>query len=272
MVVSARMRIGTSGYSYKDWTGPFYPDGTRPKDMLALYAARFGTVELNFSYYRQPDPQQLEGMAAAARQANPAFTFAVKAHRTLTHEIGAGWRREAARFREAVAGLQARDALGAVLVQFPHSFHYTVQNRRHLDALLGAFEGLPCACEFRSPEWLRDRVYSGLRARRAALVAVDEPALDGLLPPLAMPTGPLGYVRFHGRNETNWWRGDSASRYDYLYTEDEIAEWLPRFETLSAAGPVFVYFNNHWRGQAPRNAEMLRRMVGLTGGDAADGG
>ncbi len=262
MAHPATVRIGTSGYSFQDWKGRFYPRDLAQRDMLAFYAQRFDTVELNFSYYRQPDPSQLEKMAAAAAATNPQFAFSVKAYKGLTHEITPSWREEADRFRDGVAPLHDQDRLYAALVQFPYSFHYTVQNRRHLDALVRALEGLPVACEFRSREWLNERVYHGLRARGVALVAVDEPRLRGLLPPVAVPTASLAYVRFHGRNQDNWWRGDSASRYDYLYAEDELREWLPRIAALTAAArSVVVYFNNHWRGQATQNAHDLQGLL-----------
>jgi uncharacterized protein YecE (DUF72 family) len=256
------IHIGTSGYSYKDWKGPFYPEKTRPQEMLGLYAGRFDTVELNFSYYRQPDPRQLERMAASAGAAKADFTFSIKAYKGMTHEITPDWPAAARQFREATLALAEAKRLAAVLLQFPYSFHYTVQNRRHLDALTQRLEGLPLACEFRCREWLTERVYEGLRERNVALVAVDEPQLDGLLPPVAVPTADLAYVRFHGRNQENWWRGDSASRYDYLYAEEELREWLPKISSLAAAAKtVFIYFNNHWRGQAAENAHDLRQLL-----------
>ncbi len=256
------VQIGTAGYSYKDWKGPFYPEDCKPGDMLGVYASRFATTELNFTYYRQPETRQLARMAATAGAQNEAFTFSIKAFRGLTHEITPAWEDEAQRFRDAVQTLADTGRLGAVLVQFPYAFHYTVQNRQHMDRLLRRLEGLPLACEFRSREWLGDRVYEGLRARNVALVAVDEPQLRGLLPPVAVPTADIGYVRLHGRNQNNWWQGDNASRYDYLYSEDELGEWLPRIETIcESARTVFVYFNNHWRGQAAENAEQFRRLI-----------
>ena len=256
------IRIGTSGYSYKDWCGPVYPAGARPGDMLSLYAQQFDTVELNFSYYRQPDPQQLAKMAQTVSDVNPAFTFSVKAFKGLTHEIGPTWHEDAAVFRDALSALADNARLAAVLMQFPHSFHYTVQNRKHLDAVSRALEGVPLACEFRCAEWLTNRVYEGLCARGVALVAVDEPALDGLLPPVCIPTSGTAYLRFHGRNKENWWRGDNASRYDYLYSEDELREWIPKLVSLGGTVTnAFIYFNNHWRGQAVQNARMFREMV-----------
>jgi uncharacterized protein YecE (DUF72 family) len=261
-VGDATLLVGTSGYSYADWKGPFYPASCRQEEMLGLYAARFDTVELNFSYYRQPTAKQLSGISDAAAAVNPAFTFSVKAYKGITHEVAAGWEEEAAIFREAAEALRERGRLAAVLLQFPFSFHYTADNRRHLDRALRLLAPLPCACEFRSREWFIERVYDGLRARGAALAAVDEPQLDGLPPPLAIPTGPLGYIRFHGRNAANWWRGDNASRYDYLYSDEELRGWLPKAAELArAATTVVAYFNNHWNGQAAANAARFRELL-----------
>jgi uncharacterized protein YecE (DUF72 family) len=261
-VGAAPVIVGTSGYSYADWKGSFYPASCRQEEMLSLYAARFNTVELNFSYYRQPTARQLAGIADAAAAVNPVFTFSVKAFKGITHEVATGWEEEATTFREAAGALQERGLLTAVLLQFPFSFHYTADNRRHLDRALKLLTPLPCACEFRSREWFTERVFDGLRARGAALAAVDEPRLDGLPPPVAVPIGSIGYVRFHGRNAANWWRGDNASRYDYLYSDEEMRGWLPKVAGLAkAATTVVAYFNNHWNGQAAVNAARFTELL-----------
>ncbi len=275
---AARLVVGTSGYAYKDWIGPFYAEGTKSAGMLAAYAAGFDAVELNFSYYKMPDADGLAKMAAEAAAVNPRFAFAVKAHRTLTHEIAASWRADADAFKEALAGLRGaggtstgaggQDRLAAVLAQFPFSFHYTIQNRRHLAALLERWNGLPMAVEFRNAEWLKERVVDELRARDVALVGVDEPDLEGLLPRRVWPGASLGYVRFHGRNRDNWWRGDNASRYDYEYSEAELREWLPRLaELMVFAQRTVAFFNNHWKGKATKNAAMLRTLLNSGTGD-----
>ncbi|MCL2001442.1 MAG: DUF72 domain-containing protein [Planctomycetes bacterium] len=256
--------VGASGYSYKDWVGPFYPEETRPGGMLAYYAARFDAVELNYTYYRMPDAETLVKLAREAAAVNPRFLFAVKAHRTLTHEISANWQAGADAFKDALAGLRTNgaDRLVAVLVQFPFSCHYTIQNRRHLAALLKRWSGLPVAVEFRNVEWLKGRVMDELRARDVALVGVDEPDLEGLFPRRVWPGWRLGYVRFPGRTRDNWWRGDNASRYDYEYSEAELREWLPRLTELMAfSRRTVAFFNNHWQGKATRNADMLRQLL-----------
>ena len=142
--------IGTSGYSYKDWKGVFYPESCKPDVMLAYYARHFDTVELNFSYYRQPEPGQLRKLAAEAGAINPGFKFALKAYRGMTHDRGQGSMDDARVFHNAAQALDEQGRLAAVLLQFPHSFHYTTQNRQYLGALLVTLEGLPLACEFRS--------------------------------------------------------------------------------------------------------------------------
>ncbi|MFW5798068.1 MAG: DUF72 domain-containing protein [Planctomycetota bacterium] len=260
--MSRVIQVGTSGFSYKDWKGPFYPDDCRQGDMLSYYAGVFDTVELNFSYYRLPEPGQMDSMAETVGAVNPGFTFSIKAYRGMTHEITPEWTEQARLFRRAVGHLDEVGRLAAVLMQFPYSFHYTVQNRKHLDRLIGSLEGLPLACEFRNREWMQQRVTDGLSRRGVAMVAVDEPQLDGLLPPTVISTAPLGYVRFHGRNRENWWQGDNTSRYDYLYSGSELAEWVPKVESLAeSTRRTVIYFNNHWRGQAAENAQQLRGMV-----------
>jgi uncharacterized protein YecE (DUF72 family) len=258
--------IGTSGFSYSDWVGPVYPPGTPAKDFLRLYAREFPMTELNFSFYRQPDPRTMERMVHATPD---AFSFAVKAYRGLTHEAG-DLAAEIKAFRAGIAPLHEAARLCAVLLQFPHSFHYTPPSRKRLDALCGMLEGYPLAAEFRNDEWDRDSVHNGLRKRNVALVNVDEPDLPGLIKPSAVVTAGHAYVRFHGRNAANWWSGDNVTRYDYLYNDRELEEWLPRIRALmEKAQKVLVAFNNHFRGQAVKNARRLREMAGGGGDERA---
>ena len=144
--------VGTSGYSYAEWTAAgFYPPGMKQRDMIAFYARRFPAVELNFTWYQMPKADALDRMR---RQVPPSFCFAVKLNRTLTHEVSPdGWRGDARRFREGVAPLVQSGQLGAVLVQLPPSFHRSPDHRRYLAALLDALDGLPLAVEFRHASW-----------------------------------------------------------------------------------------------------------------------
>ena len=263
--LKTRVLVGTSGYSYDDWVGPFYPEGTSRQDFLSLYSRQFPVVELNFSFYRQPSPRMLERMLSVA---GPGFSFALKAHRSMTHEIGESWEKDVEAFKAGVRPMAEAGQLAAVLLQFPYSFHYTPESRSRLSELCARLEGLPLAVEFRKREWLQESVYQGLRERGASLVSVDEPALPQLLPPLTETTGSLGYVRFHGRNKAQWWTGNNASRYNYLYNAGELQEWVQRIKLIMEKVPLLlVFFNNHWRGNAAQNARQMRELLeeaGLT--------
>lgn len=251
--------IGTSGFSYKDWVGPVYPAGTPAKNYLSLYEKEFNFTELNFSYYRQPDPRTLDRMVYIT---DDNFMFAIKAHKSITHEISPSLDSDVKEFKEGIRPLVSAAKLAAILVQFPYSFHYTADARKHLLAMCKAFEGFPAAVEFRNDEWQRESVYKGFEDHGITLVNVDEPDLPKLPKPTALVTAPTAYVRFHGRNSSQWWTGDNASRYDYSYTDEELSEWVPQIKTMAEkASRVIVAFNNHWKGQAVTNAKRIREII-----------
>jgi uncharacterized protein YecE (DUF72 family) len=252
--------IGTSGYSYNDWVGPFYPPGTKQSDFLKIYAQEFALTELNFTYYRQPEQSMTRRMAAVTPN---NFLFSIKAHKTLTHETaGLSMASEAATFINGIEPIVDAGKLGAVMLQFPYSFHYTDENRRYLDAVCAQLGNLPLAVEFRNAYWQKESVYRGLSQRNITTVNVDEPQLPKLLKPAEVVTSPAGYVRFHGRNEANWWSGDNVTRYDYLYNDNELKEWIPRLRRMMEKVKVLmIVFNNHSKGQAIQNARRLRALL-----------
>lgn len=260
MTLRDKILVGTSGYSYRDWVGPVYPEGTRQSEYLRLYAGMFPVVELNFSFYRQPEPAMLDRML---KTSEGKLGFAVKAFRELTHDVSPKrFEAVADEFRAGIRPLETADKLESVLLQFPYSFHYTPPNREYLAKLADRMAGLPLAVEFRNSEWFHERVFEGLRQFKLALVSVDEPKLPKLPPPVAEVTAPLGYVRMHGRNAEKWWDGDNQTRYDYTYSDDELREWLPRIASIAEqASQLLVFFNNHWRGQAAENAKRLMELI-----------
>jgi uncharacterized protein YecE (DUF72 family) len=258
-----RLWVGTSGYSYAEWTDAgFYPPGTKSGNMLPLYARNFLITELNFTWYQMPKAQALERMH---QQAPDGFRFAAKLTRTLTHEIDPDqWRGQAARYRDGIAPLVQARKLMSVLLQFPPSFVRAPQNRRYLAELLDELEGLPLAVEFRHVSWATDRVFAELERRRTTLVAVDEPDLPGLFPRLDIVTNPaLFYIRFHGRNANGWRSGNMQKQFDYDYGDTELRKWMDvriaKMAQRAAAGVIF--FNNHVRAQAPRNAVRLIQLL-----------
>lgn len=255
--------VGTSGYSYLEWVeSGFYPEGTKSAKMLPLYSQRFRITELNHTWYQTPKPDAMERRIA---QAPEGFLFAAKVTRNLTHEVEPElWRRRAKEFRAGVAPLAQSGRLAALLIQLPPSFTRTLENRRYLGNLMGEMEGLPLAIEFRHRSWADDHVFAELEKRRITLVAVDAPPLPDLFPPLAVVTNPaFFYVRFHGRNAAGWRSGNMQRQFDYGYAEAELAEWLETrigvMARATAAG--FIFFNNHVRAQAPRDALALARLL-----------
>lgn len=274
-----RIVIGTSGYSYKDWVGPYYPPRTAARDYLPHYARDFEITELNFSYYRMPEADML---ARLVEKTPAGFRFVVKAHRSMTHDRTAGSLDDARRFTDALSALSRPDRLAGVLLQFPYSFHYTRENRRYLgrmcDSLAGAAPGAgggtgndagpadaapPLFIEYRNAEWQRPSVYEEMRERGLALVLTDMPRLRGLPAPGTVATADRAYLRFHGRNAAQWWKGDNRSRYDYLYSEAELTEWIAPIRAVAdGVRELIVMFNNHANAQAVANAKALIGLLG----------
>jgi len=254
-----QLLVGTSGYSYPEWvTAGFYPPGTQPARMLEAYARVFPVTELNYTWYRMPAADSVERMR---RKVPENFRFAAKLTRTLTHEIEPDqWRAQAAAYRAGIAPLRQARQLAAVLVQFPPFFRREREQRLYLAALLDELQGLPLAVEFRHASWVSERVFDELARRRVTLVAVDVPGLPGLFPPLDVVThSDLFYIRFHGRNARGWRSGDMQKQFDYDYSEAELNEWVTgQIEKMVQQARLgLIFFNNHVRAQAPRNAGQL---------------
>ncbi|MBN1962140.1 MAG: DUF72 domain-containing protein [Deltaproteobacteria bacterium] len=255
--------VGTSGYSYPEWVDAgIYPPGTKSARMLPLYARDFAVTELNYTWYQMPRAEAIERQRALVP---PIFKFCAKLTRTMTHEIDAKtWQNEAAKYRHGIAPLLQSRQLLAILIQFSAGFERSTKNRNYLSALLEELQGLPLAVEFRNASWANGKVFTELERRQVTLVSVDEPSLPGLFPSLDIVSNPeLFYVRFHGRNAKGWGSGKMAQQFDYNYSDDELAKWLEeklqRMITLAKNGVLF--FNNHVRGQAPRNAQQLVKLL-----------
>jgi uncharacterized protein YecE (DUF72 family) len=259
------LHIGTSGFSYDDWVGPFYPQGLNKREFLRFYAQEFSTCELNFTYYRIPDARTLEAMAAKTPD---LFVFTLKANREMTHERE-DTEAATAQFVAALDPLIQAEKLGCILVQFPWGFKNTPQNCDYLklcrDRLVDPRTGkmLPAVVEFRNREWITDEAFELLRKLNLGFCCVDQPRFRSLIPPIARATGNVAYVRFHGRNAAKWWRHDEAwERYDYSYREEELREWVPKIQKLdSETQDTYVFANNHWQGQAVDTARQMGMLL-----------
>lgn len=250
--------FGTSGFSYNDWVGNFYPRGMPRREWLSYYAREFNALELNFTFYALPKLSVLEAMIDKTGE---GFLFSVKANQDMTHQR----QHNEGVFPAFVYMLQPfieADKLGCVLAQFPYSFGFSRQNWDYLESFRERLGDLPVVVEFRNAQWLRPEVFDWLSRRNLGFCCVDEPQLPKLLPPLAEVTSNIGYVRFHGRNAAKWWQHEHAyERYDYTYSAEELKDWLPKIGKLnSLAERTFIFANNHWRGQAIGTIRQLRLM------------
>jgi len=260
---ACRWRVGTSGYSYAEWIDAgFYPPGTPSGRMLPVYAERFSATELNYTWYQMPNAPSVERMS---RRAPAGFRFAAKLTRTLTHEVDPGqWRGQATRYRDGIAPLVQARQLAAVLVQLPPGFDRAPGHRRYLAELLDELAGLPLAVEFRHASWNTDRVFAELERRGVTLVTVDAPTLPGLFPCLDVVTNPgLLYWRLHGRNARGWRSGNMQQQFDYDYADAELRALAegPMIRMTARARRGLVFFNNHVRAQAPKNAARLVQIL-----------
>lgn len=233
----------------------FYPPDLPKEKWLEYYAEHFDFCELNFSYYRMPTEKQMENFLKYP------LRFAIKGHKSLTHDrVETPQARED--FLKSVSILNQDGHLGAVLLQFPYSFSYLPGNRKYLSILLEDLASLPLVVEFRNPGWIKDSVFAELKQRGWGISMLDSPRIKGGMPAYEAVTSDIAYLRFHGRNDENWWKGNNVSRYDYEYSQEELEEWLPKIADMARqAKTTYVSFNNHARGQAIKNANQLSTIL-----------
>ena len=258
---TSRILIGPAGWSYPDWFGYVYPTA-RSKDFheTTYLSEFFDTIEINTSFYHPLRPEHaatwLERVAA-----NPAFLFTAKLWQKFTHEPSATTDDEKA-VRAGFDILQKAGRLGAVLLQFPFSFHSTKETISYLAALLNRFADYPLAVELRHASWQSSETLSVLRQHHAAFCNIDQPVIGRSREPSAESTSSVGYVRLHGRRYDTWFTDDPASpaheRYNYLYSAEELDPWVCRIRNIAKHSPnTFVVTNNHFQGKAVVNALQL---------------
>ena len=257
------LHIGTCGFSYRDWIGPFYPKGTRSLDMLPFYSQRFDCVEIDSTYYAIPKPQLFESMD---RRTPDGFRFTVKAPGSITH-LPADQTPSSAdgrAFAEALEPIRDAGKLAAVLAQFPHAFRPGAAALERLRWLREQWPALALIAEFRHRSWQSDATFAHLRELDVGWCNVDEPGFATLVRPGSEVTSSIGYIRFHGRNYDRWWRQEREphERYDYAYSDAELTDWLPRIAAVEEQSKdAYVFFNNHHLGKAAINAQQLAAML-----------
>lgn len=240
--------LGTSGFSYDEWKGLFYPADLPKDDYLRYYSLFFPFVELDFSYYRMPEGWRLERMAESTPT---GFLFAIKAHRSLTHDIDRDWPAAAAEFRAAISARPFHERLAAIVLQFPAGFRYDGVNRIYLGELIEELTGFPLCVEFRNTEWNGGRVTEEADRRGIAIVAVDPP----FGPRVFRTSGPFSYLRFHG---------GYADVQGYSYSDAELNYWVPAvLEAEKKAQIVLAAFNNHRGGKSIHDARRFKELLDI---------
>jgi len=246
--ILASLVMGTSGWSYKEWVGPFYPKAAK---MFSYYARFFNTAEINSTFYRYPSGASIYGLYRASPK---GFVFSAKLPRLITHEKrldpALKVENDLLRFLELLNPLKASGKLGCLLIQLPPSFVYE-RDHENLETFLQMLpKGYEFAAEFRDHSWMRNVTWELLRRHNVAYCIVDEP----LLPPEVHLTADFAYFRWHGRGTRPW--------YDYRYSREELEEWVPRVEnTRNKVDKIYGYFNNHYHGYAVENCIEILEML-----------
>jgi uncharacterized protein YecE (DUF72 family) len=262
---TSTVRVGPAGWSYADWAGIVYP-ARRPAGFHeASYLAQFfDTIEINTSFYQPLKPEHCRQWIELV-SANPRFAFTAKLWQRFTHDTDAGAEDE----RSVRAGFDVlRDAgkLGAVLLQFPFSFHRTEENTAYLTKLLMRFPEYPLVVEVRHASWSDKAFYTLLHERGVGFCNIDQPVIGRSMEPSERATARVAYVRLHGRRYDTWFSDDPevppSERYNYLYSQVELDPWAARIRRVAeGSDSTFVITNNHFEGKAVVNALQLVRLL-----------
>jgi len=267
------IKIGTSGFSFKDWRGIVYPKKLQMKDAIFYYQEELGfdTVEINSTYYTLESERSFEGMD---HKTGKGFEFVVKAYKGITHDPfdprikenrpGLKQAGEAIdRFIYSLQPINEHRKLGAVLLQFPVFFYPSHESYDYMLQCKEKFGDIPLVIEFRNKGWDKPETFEFLKKNKLAYCAVDEPQLPRLMPFVDEVTSPIAYLRFHGRNP-HWFNTPVSERHNYLYSDRELKSFIPEIEKMNKhARTMFIFFNNCHAGQAAKNAVTLRSMLGL---------
>jgi uncharacterized protein YecE (DUF72 family) len=271
-----KIRVGTAGWSYKDWDGIFYPSGMNHRKIHPLeYVARFfDTTEINTSFYGPLKAELAKLWCRKVAAVNPEFLFTAKLYRAFTHSPIAVMEptsaatirptdEDEARTREGLDVLANEGRLGALLIQFPVSFKNTSLNREYLDRLLRQFIEYPRVVEVRDASWNNPETLANFARNNVSFCNIDQPVLGKSLAPTGHVTAPIAYVRLHGRNYAEWFDSDTRNdRYNYLYNQRELAGWKERIENVAGrAETTYVITNNHFESKAGVNALELKSML-----------
>jgi len=274
----ATVRLGTCSFADEGLVKTWYPRGvSTSRARLQYYAERFDTVEVDSPYYHLPDPGVTLNWA---QRTPPEFTFHVKAHKTMTWHEGEPDDDAFAAFRASLEPLELSGKLRGILMQYHPRFVKSPDALAELERVRPRLEPLVPLVEFRHRSWMepgeRDDTLAFLETNGLAYVSVDTPMTraSNVVARHAAATHPVAYVRFHGRNEKTWniKAEKSSERFDWMYSAEELGEWVEKLGRLSSdADEVYALFNNNRDDFAPRSAVILRGLLEEAGIPATGG-
>jgi len=243
-----RVFLGTSGWSYKDWVGPFYTQ--KDKSMLQAYVKVFRTVEIDSTFYRYPTKGTVMGWVKYSPE---GFVYAAKLPKLITHEkkldLDQGVEEDLQKFAELIGPLYLSGKLGCLIIQLPPKFEYNPNELEDFFKILPTH--IKFAVEFRDLSWMKEETWKLLEKYHVAYTIVDEP----LLPPEIHITSDIAYFRWHGHGAKPW--------YNYRYHAEELEPWIPKVkDTAERVEKVYGYFNNHYHGYAVENCLHVLEMLG----------
>jgi uncharacterized protein YecE (DUF72 family) len=241
--------LGTSGWSYKEWIGPFY--SKKNKSMLRAYTKVFKTVEINSTFYRYPSKGTVMGWV---KYSPDGFIYSAKLPKLITHEkeleFNKGVEEDLEQFVELIEPLALSGKLGCVLIQLPPRFEYKPKKLEDFFRILPTH--MRFAVEFRDLSWMRRETWTLLEKYHISYTIVDE----SLLPSEIHITSDIAYFRWHGHGIRPW--------YNYRYHVKELEPWIPKVrETTEKVEKVYGYFNNHYHGYAVENSLQVLEILGI---------
>jgi uncharacterized protein YecE (DUF72 family) len=274
----ATVHLGTCSWADEGLLKAWYPRGVSTAEKrLRYYAERFDTVEVDSPFYHLPDPEVTRRWV---ERTPDGFVFHVKAHASMTHHEPAEQAQAFADFRSSIEPLELSGKLRGILLQYHPSFKKSDEAKEELTRVRALLDPLVPLVEFRHRSWLepweQEDTLSFLGEHGCAYVSVDAPATraSNVVPRVAAATNRVAYVRFHGRNWKTWniRGGTSADRFDWLYSAEELAEWVDPIGRLAEqADEVYALFNNNRDDFAPRSAMILRGLLDEAGIPASGG-
>lgn len=253
--IKSDIKIGTQGWNYEGWIGPFYPRGTTTKEMLALYSKIFNSVEIDSTFYAIPPESSVRGWAERTPE---EFTFSVKLPSEITHKNRLIDSQDILeRFVDRMSLLGKK--LGSVLIQLPPDF--SPVERKSLSSFIKSLPaGVSFAIEFRDDRWITEDVLAELRQNNVALAMVDSRWIrrEESLLLTKTPTASFAYLRWLGPRElTDYSRIQIDRTKELKLWADAVTDLKERVST------IYGYFNNHFQGHSPASSNQFKQMIGL---------